>query len=321
MVLQNSMPKISVCIPTYNGSKFLRQAVESVLTQDYQDYELVIVDNCSDDDSGELIGNLKKEYNGVIRSYRNERNIGMAGNLNKCLEYARGTYIKYLCADDFLLPGCLEQMANRLDMNKSAVLVTSARQLVDEHGKELAIERYACHDLIVQGSQAVTRCLYGRNYIGEPSAVMFRRNVVAGVFREDMPQLLDLDMWFQLLEYGNLLYINESLCAVRRHASQMSLANFKAGLVVENHAKLYDLYSLKLYVKPTLFHIVQFKFLMSYRVWISREYISDGYMREILGKYSSRLMYKLMPIALFCLDFWRGICCLWRRLLPNGKSM
>jgi len=321
MVPQNIMPKISVCIPNYNGAKFLRQAVESVLSQEYHDYELVIVDNCSDDDSEELINNLMKECNGVIRSYRNERNIGMAGNLNKCLEYARGAYIKFLCADDLLLPGCLEQMANKLDMNKSAVLVTSARQLVDEHGKQLAIERYAGRDLIVPGSQVIIRCLYGRNYIGEPSAVMFRKDVDAGVFRVDMSQLLDLDMWFQLLEHGNLLYINEPLCAIRRHESQMSHTNLKAGLVVENHVKLYDVYSHKSYLKPTLLQIIQFKFFMSYRVWMSQKYISDEYKRVVLGKYANKFMYKLMPIAHFGLDSWRRFSCFRRKLLSSRKCV
>ena len=294
---KNNFPKLSVCIPCYNGAKFLRSAVESVIAQGYQDYELVIIDNCSDDDSEELINNLTKKYHSVIRSYRNERNIGMAGNLNKCLEFARGKYVKILCVDDYLLPGCLEQMVSNLDMNKSVVLASSARQLVDENDKKLVVKRYASASVIVPGNQVIARCLYGRNYIGEPSGVMFRKDAVTGIFREDMPQLLDMDMWFQILELGDFLYINMPLCAIRIHDFQMSHVNLKAGFVVDNHAKLYDYYSVKSYIKHDLFKKIKFKSLMTYRVWKSRKYISDEYLRMILEKYGSNLMYKLLFIV------------------------
>lgn len=317
MVYQNIRPKISVCIPTYNGSVFLSQAVTSVLMQDYQDYELVIVDNCSDDDSVEIIRALMKGYERIIRFYRNESNIGLAGNLNKCIEYARGAFIKILCVDDYLFQGCLSQMVSKLEANKSVVLVSCARQLVDESGKELTVERYAGHELFVSGTQAITRCLYGRNYIGEPSAVMFRNDVSDGVFRDDLPQLLDLDMWFNLMEKGDYLYINEPLCAIRRHSMQVSNVNFKAGLVVTNHIKIYDLYSQKSYVNPKIIDVIRFKLLMSYRLWISRKYISEDYKRKIITGYASIYMYKLMPIALFYYNLLKGSVCFFRRLISK----
>ena len=117
-----STPKVSVCIPTFNGASYVGATIDSVLKQNFQDFEIVIVDNCSTDHTEAIV----KEHlllSEKIIFYKNEQNIGMAENFNKCLEYARGEYIKYLCADDLLLPGCLEQMVNGLDAHPEVSLV------------------------------------------------------------------------------------------------------------------------------------------------------------------------------------------------------
>lgn len=101
----------------------------------------------------------------------------MAENFNKCLEYAQGTYIKFLCADDLLLPECLEQMAAALDAHHSVTLVCGSRMIIDETGKELKLKQYSSRDTIIPGGKAITRCLFGKNYIGEPTAIMFARMI------------------------------------------------------------------------------------------------------------------------------------------------
>src|SRR3989338_6407950 len=222
-MIDTNIPKVSVCIPAFNAADYLRQAVESVLGQDYQDYEIVLVDNCSTDHTGSLVSELQQLSNGRIRFYQNDRNIGLVGNLNRCLEYAKGSYIKFLCADDMLLPGCLDQMAAGLDLHQSVKLVGSGRLVVDERGNELGVRRYMTGDAIVRGKQVITRCLFGGNYIGEPTAVMFRKSDLKGCFREDMPQLSDMDMWFQLLEQGDLLSL-EDRKSTRLNSSHSSIS-------------------------------------------------------------------------------------------------
>ena len=192
MTVSNT-PKVSVCIPAFNAAEYLRQAVESALGQSYRDFEIVIVDNCSTDQTGALVDEMLKKSNGRIRYYKNDRNIGLVGNFNRCLEYAKGAYIKFLCADDLLLIGCLERMVAGLDAYPSVKLASSSRLVIDEHSNELGIRRYKNGDAIVRGNQAITRCLFGGNYIGEPTAVMFRKSDLKGGFREDMPQLSDMD--------------------------------------------------------------------------------------------------------------------------------
>jgi glycosyltransferase involved in cell wall biosynthesis len=300
-----NMPKVSVCIPTFNGAEYLCHTIESVLEQSYHDYEIVLVDNCSTDNTVALVDKLQKKNTSRIRFYQNDRNIGLVGNLNRCIEYARGAYIKFLCADDLLLPGCLEQMTAVLDTQPSVKLVAGGRAIIDEHGRNLTVRTYSNTNVLVPGTKAITECLFGRHYIGEPTAVMFRKSDMAAGFREDLPQVLDIDMWFRLLEQGDLLYIGTPLSAIRQHASQMTHANIRSETLIDDNIKLFETYSHKSYIKPTLYFRLQHKIYMTYRVWRSRQYISSEKKKMVLHQYGSTLAYSLMPIAEFALNFLR----------------
>lgn len=296
-MIDTNTPKVSVCIPAFNAADYLRQAVESVLAQDYQDYEIVIVDNCSTDHTANLVSELQQLSNGRVRFYQNNRNIGLVGNLNRCLEYAKGAYIKFLCADDMLLPGCLNKMAAGLNLHPSVKLVSCSRLIIDMYGNKLGTRRYVAGDNIVGGKQVITKCLFGGNYIGEPTAVMFRKTDLKGCFREDMPQLSDMDMWFQLLEQGDLLSLEKPLCAIRSHSAQMTHTNVKSGRLIEDNIKLFETYSQKSYLEATWLLMLRHKLLMTYRVWVSRKSISNEKRKMVLDRYASRLAYKLMPVV------------------------
>lgn len=296
-MIDTNTPKVSICIPAFNAADYLRQAVESVLGQDYQDYEIVIIDNCSTDHTVSLVSELQQLSNGHIRFYQNDRNIGLVGNLNRCLEYAKGAYIKFLCADDMLLPGCLEKMAAGLDLHSSVKLVSCGRLVIDMYGNKLGTRHYVAGDNIVSGKQVITRCLFGGNFIGEPTAVMFRKTDLKGCFREDMPQLSDMDMWFQLLEQGDLLSLEKPLCAIRSHPAQMTHSNVRSGRLIEDNIKLFETYSQKSYLESTWFLRLQHKLLMTYRVWVSRKSISDETREMVLDRYASRSAYALMPVV------------------------
>jgi len=98
--------RVSVCIPTYNYGRFLGQAIESVLAQTWGDFELVVCDNASTDDTQAVIGSFRDER---IRSHRNDTNIGLFGNFSRCLELAQGELVKFVCSDDWLAPTYLER--------------------------------------------------------------------------------------------------------------------------------------------------------------------------------------------------------------------
>lgn len=290
-----SKPKVSVCIPTFNGAAYVRGAVDSVLQQEYQDFEVVIVDNCSADQTEALVAELSAQ-SGKIRFFRNEKNIGLAGNLNKCLEHARGEYIKYLCVDDLLLPGCLDQMVAGLDAHPAVSLVCGGRLSISESGQAFGLRRYSTRREAVQGHKVITRCLFGGNFIGEPTAVMFRKSDMLARFRDDLPQLMDMEMWFRLLEGGALLNIETPLCAIRFHEAQMTRENIRAGRLIEDNVRIFNEFAKKPYVEATPWLVIRHKLLMTYRVWVSRKFISRETRRTVLARFGIRFVYPLMPM-------------------------
>jgi len=288
-------PKVSVCIPTFNGAAYIRGAVDSVLKQEYQDFEVVIVDNCSTDQTEALVAELSSQSEKIC-FFRNEQNIGLAGNLNTCLEHARGEYIKYLCVDDLLLPGCLEQMVAGLDAHPAVSLVCGGRLSINESGQPFGLRRYSSHKEVIPGYKVITRCLFAGNFIGEPTAVMFRKSDMTVRFRDDLPQLMDMEMWFRLLENGKLLNIETPLCSIRFHEAQMTRENIKSGRLIEDNVRIFNEFSKKPYLKATPWLVIRHKLLMTYRVWMSRKFITRETKRSVLTRFGIRFVYPLMPM-------------------------
>ncbi|TLY35205.1 MAG: glycosyltransferase family 2 protein, partial [Nitrospirae bacterium] len=104
-------PTMSVCIPTRNRMEMLREAIESVLVQTFDDFELIISDNASTDRTEDVVGAF---HDGRIRYVKLERDVGAIGNFNHCLGMARGRYVCILNDDDWMLPENLLQKARAL---------------------------------------------------------------------------------------------------------------------------------------------------------------------------------------------------------------
>jgi glycosyltransferase involved in cell wall biosynthesis len=311
-----SSPKISVCIPVRNGGEFLPLAVDSVLAQSFADVELIIVDNCSTDGTAAWV-ERKLPTAPAIRFFKNTADIGMVGNFNACLSHAEGDYIKFLCADDLLLPHCLHTMAKALDADPAVMLVAGGRRLIDEAGRKIATQKYAAEPRRVSGAEVINRCLFGKNYIGEPSAVMFRRTAAARGFQASLSHLMDLEMWFHLLEQGAMVNLTEELCAIRRHSGQMSEKNIRSGALIDDNLRLFAAYGAKPYIRHTWKNSTNRKLRMAYRVWLCRNSLSADKADKILDAHSSRLFYYLMmPVFAPLLTTWRGLRLLYRRKTP-----
>jgi glycosyltransferase involved in cell wall biosynthesis len=294
-----------VCIPVRNGGDFLPLAVDSVLQQSFDDYELIIVDNCSTDGTVKWIEE-KASTAPKIRFYQNATNIGLVGNFNACLGYAKGEYIKFLCADDLLLPGSVQRMSDGLDADSSVALVVGGRNLIDEKGAPIAAFRYAAENAKIPGKEAINRCFFGKNYIGEPSAVMFRKKNAQRGFQESLPQLMDLEMWFHLLEQGPMVSLADEVCAIRQYSGQMSQQNIKTGALIEDNVRLSDAYGNKPYIQNTWTNQTSRKIRIAYRVWMCRDALNADKRDQILATQSSRIFYyAVMPMLAGMLAMWR----------------
>jgi glycosyltransferase involved in cell wall biosynthesis len=299
-------PKISVCIPVKNGGAFLPLAVESALAQSRDDFELVIVDNCSTDGTAQWI-EQRAASAPRIRFYRNSADIGMTANFNACLKRARGDYVKFLCADDLLLPQSLQRMSQMLDDDPQVSLVVGARRLIDESGMKIATRRYAGRDMSVPGPQVINRCIFGGNDVGEPSAVMFRRAAAQRGFQESLLQLMDLEMWFYLLEHGDMASLAVEVCAIRRHPGQITRGNIASGALIGENIALFEQYGGRTYIKKTLFNMTMRKVRLAYRVWLCRDSLTIEERDTILARHSSKLFYSLLPAMTAGLAMWRRL--------------
>jgi glycosyltransferase involved in cell wall biosynthesis len=211
------MPKLSICIPVYNGADFIRESIDSVLSQDFQDFELVLVDNQSTDDTLSIIRSYEDDR---IKTFINDSNIGMVPNWNKTLEYALGEYIKVLPADDFIYPGCLAKQVRILDEDKEKriSLVSGRRNIIDEKGKLILNRGFTKREKQINGFKAIHKNVRsGGNIIGEGGAVMFRKEILkrTGVFRSDIFYVLDIDLWYRILLYGDLYALSDTVSSFR----------------------------------------------------------------------------------------------------------
>ncbi|RYY30109.1 MAG: glycosyltransferase [Chitinophagaceae bacterium] len=215
----SEQPKISVLIPTYNYAHYIDEAIQSVLNQTFSNFELIIVDDQSSDNTAAIVQKYLSDSR--VKFIVNPVNLGLVGNFNKSLEYATGEYIKYLMADDKLDHTLLARYAEILDKYPNVSLVTAGSATFG--GK--VVNRQPVLTGMQKGTKVIAACLKNGkgNWIGEPTVVMFRKSSLpVQKFNPDYICLVDLDMWFRLLLQGDCYIIAETLAYFRVHEKQAS---------------------------------------------------------------------------------------------------
>jgi glycosyltransferase involved in cell wall biosynthesis len=259
--------KVSICIPTYNYGNYIAETIESVLAQNYCDFELLIIDDCSKDNTADIVASYARQ-DPRIRLIVNKVNLGMVENWNFCLAQATGEYIKFVFGDDLLAsPNAIGRMVALMDSNGTVSLACSARNLIDESSLIIKIESYF-NTGIKAGTDVINHCLANQgNLIGEPSVVMFRKCQSARGFNTKYKQIVDLEMWFHLLEQGSFAYINEPLCSFRIHSQQQTSVNAKSLVLLNDVYHLHSDYLNRDYVNLTNFMKKYLKFDSLYGIW------------------------------------------------------
>jgi len=211
-------PAVSVCIPAYRGAAHIGEAIESVLAQTFTDFELVVIDDASPDDTAQVVMRYRDPR---VRLVRNESNAGVQANWNRCLELARGRYFKLLPQDDLLAPECLAREVEVLeaDRDERVALVCCARHIIDRRSRKLMTRGYARRERGPIPARTVWRnCMQrGTNLMGEPGGVLFRTALGRriGGFDASIGNVTDLDCWFRLLLHGDAYYLPERLASFR----------------------------------------------------------------------------------------------------------
>ena len=216
--MQADPPKLTVAIPTYRGAQFLGAAIQSVLAQTFRDFELLVINDNSPDDTEAVVRRFDDPR---VRYLRNPDNLGPQGNWNRCLDLARGRYFKLLPHDDLLMPTCLARQVQALDADSAqrVALVFSAREVLAPDGRVLMRRGYpGAAEGRIDGRDVLRACVRrGTNLVGEPGAVMFRKALAEqiGPFDATNPYVIDLDYWFRLLAHGGAYFCDEALASFR----------------------------------------------------------------------------------------------------------
>lgn len=208
------MSEVSVVIPTYNSAHYLAAAMDSVIAQTFRDFEVLVIDDGSDDETEMVM----RRYGAPVRFFR-QRNSGVAVARNRGIEESRGRYVAFLDADDTWLPEKLEQQLKSLKKAPGAEACYSARILVDDALRPLKLLRSerrggTLEDLLCLG-----------NVVGSPTAVVASRGLLreTGGFDPEMSQCADWDMWVRLAALTEFVNVNEPLATYRQHGANMSL--------------------------------------------------------------------------------------------------
>lgn len=209
------MPIISVVIPVYNGEKTIQETIDSVLSQSFEDFELIVINDGSTDKSLEIISNIKDERIKVF-TYPNA---GLAASRNRGISLATGEYISFIDADDLWTPGKLKSQLKALEENLEAAVAYSWTDCIDESGKFLGKGSYLSFSGDVRANLLLT------NFIDSGSNVLIRTEAFkkVGYFDESRKSCEDWDMWLRLASEYSFVAISKPQVLYRISSTSMSV--------------------------------------------------------------------------------------------------
>ena len=211
--------KISIVLPCYNGAKMIGEAIESVIAQTYKDWELIIVNDCSTDNTLEVAESFAAKDK-RIRVFSNEKNSKLPATLNHGFREARGEYWTWTSDDNLLLPTMLEEMSAYLDTHPEVGMVVSDRYTIDEKGD--VIEEVRVPD-------DLNESILSNNGVG--ASFMYRSDVAkqAGPYSEELFLVEDYEYWIRLSFITQLAVLHKYLYKYRAHGGSLS-ATRKEGI-------------------------------------------------------------------------------------------
>lgn len=198
---------ISIVLPVYNGEKYLKESLDSILAQTYNNWELLILDDCSMDSSSEIA----KDYatrDKRIYYYRNDHNLCLPRNLNKGFKLAKGNYLTWTSDDNRFKPEALERMYRELNNNRNAQFVFASCRVIDSQGEPIEY---------MMVNEKRKKEIVGQNVVG--ACFMYTRKVYneIGEYDPDLTLVEDFDYWQRICAKFDVVVIDDILYEYRWH--------------------------------------------------------------------------------------------------------
>jgi glycosyltransferase involved in cell wall biosynthesis len=234
------MATISVCIPTYNGGKYLRETLQSLERQTFSDFDVVVTDDRSTDGTMEILEESTDRL--PITVIRNEHQQGLPGNWNGVMDASTGAWIKFVFQDDPIAPTCLEEMLRAATTEGTRLVICDREPIYSDvsdsrraqysrllerfsigtvfKGSSRVTNRELCHAILDHGDE---------NFLGEPVTTLFHRDVIGefGYFNPSLIQLCDFEYWARIGTNEPIALIHAPLVQFRVHDDAQSVTNAK----------------------------------------------------------------------------------------------
>lgn len=213
--METNMPIVSIVLPVYNGEKYLAQSIKSVINQTFEDWELIIVNDCSGDNSLQIMQSFAQKEK-RIKIINNEVNKKLPASLNIGFAHAVGKYLTWTSDDNSYKPQALEKMVQYLDTHPQTDLVSMNYDYIDEQ------EKYINEFDNIFPYKRVTADLLQHNNVG--AAFMYRRSIAekTGQYDEFTFCAEDYDYWCRIALIGNIEYTNDNIYQYRLNSQSLS---------------------------------------------------------------------------------------------------
>lgn len=208
-------PRVSVLMAVYNGERYLAQAVDSILSQTYTDFEFIIVDDCSTDGTASL---LSRYQDSRVRVIRNHQNMRVSRSINQCLPMCRGEYIARMDADDISQPERFATQVTYLDENLDIGVVGCSVDCIDTQGVVIGDQQLALNS----GTLMQWNILFNSTFVN--SSTMLRRSLLnrVGEYDPSFDPAEDYELWYRLLQVTNGVNLSTCLHQLRLHSDSLS---------------------------------------------------------------------------------------------------
>ena len=291
---------VSICIPTYNGERYLQQALDSALKQTYPNVEILVVDDGSTDNTLAIANSFAAAHSNV-RVVQNTTRGGMVANWTKCIEEAKHPWIKFLFQDDVLEPACVQKLLDLCRQHKVFIGFCRRDFLVEDNAPEESVvytkvtnkaEKIFAAGLIRPETLAEQVVKYGtENIIGEPTCLLFHKQIMneAGSFSTCFFQSVDLEFALRASLLAGIAFTPEALVRLRIHGGSQTSVNTNAKQNPDSQKRvlrtflgddilLYNKYWAderfsairRLWPKKELVNIIRFRYLQACRQYGTR---------------------------------------------------
>lgn len=230
---QQETPRMTVVMPAYNAAPFIDEAISSVIAQTVTDWELIVIDDCSADQTREIVTKISQQ-DPRVRLVVNDANMGVAKTRNRGLDMSRSPYVALLDSDDYWMPQLLEKLIARAEETKADIVYCSY-ELVDEQGKKV------CKDFIVPETtsfkESVVRSVITCSTVLLTGQLVKKKRFPTNLYHEDIA------LWFEILRDGGTARgVPEVLAAYRQRANSRSAGKLssakKRWIIYRKHLKL-----------------------------------------------------------------------------------